>query len=959
MQAATGLAAPDTANASGARFSITTQAIGGPLLPFSATIGGIGNSLIGDGGGFEPVVIRDKLVITEDSLDRLIAAPEALSHYDSFADGFYDGADVRVYRIEGGQLKMIRSDQVARGGSHLNGWVPVRQDGQIVASDATRYAFRWEPWNRPRARYFFTVRAVDRYGNLSPPAPPIAADSPEHPGHSDAVNNLRAFKAERAILPHANPPSPRSLHGTMASDGTLTLAWDRVDTPDLAGYIVFRADVPPDRLRGSYLQLVGKSAGPALRRGDVAIVSQKFYSFSRRQLITQRLWGVVNDQPLPDLVGFFPDENPDKHWRLVPHEPNTPVTDPGETFLEIDLAAGTKESLTLFNHSGKAQTWYDVLDRKPYTGEVWLRQEGRGQVQFRITGFYEHAPHDIPPIVFDVGPKWKKYVFHFTPPVVMDGADPMGMTLDFSGASRFQVDNFRVYQSSAPFLDLLPADLEAVNQSGLHALRTHGFVRTRLRTYDLEQLTNPGGVISARDHGNTLPQVLRSMRQAGVNPWLQIEYHMSPHEWLGLVEYLAAPYDPVRDSPKTKPWAYKRFAQGQAKPWTDEFEKIYFEISNETWNSMFQPWTFGAMTDATNGTAYSPGEVYGIWQEFIIKTLRSSPYWGAAKLDQKFTFVLGGWAAVPQYGADAARRSPSSSLLAIAAYNGGWDEGENPTAPDPAGLFSILSQTPQGAIPVADQLILDIDRLKRSGANPNLTAATYEAGPGYALNGLNGIKVSPEQEMKQEQAMKSLAAGTATLDAFLSRSYRGFSLQNYFAFDRGPLWKSHAKWYRGGQAYPAWKLLSLFNNEATGNMLRTDALTVPTVALASVGRRKAVKHSPLVAVYATRRKDRLNVFVLSRKVAGYPVATDDGYTPVQIELPITRAKSAKVYRMIGPPNSNNLLTDNVKVEEIALDPTRVGSILRLDETTGADARGLPPAATYLYVFDGAEFVGAK
>lgn len=99
---------------------------------------------------------------------------------------------------------------------------------------------------------------------------------------------------------------------------------------------------------------------------------------------------------------------------------------------------------------------------------------------------------------------------------------------------------------------------------------------------------------------------------------------------------------------------------------------------------------------------------------------------------------------------------------------------------------------------------------------------TYEAGPGYSLNGLNGALVTHEQSQTQEQVMKSLAAGTATLDAFLARAYRGFATQNYFTMGEGTLWTSHAKWYRGGQAYPAWELISLFNREGGREILRTE-----------------------------------------------------------------------------------------------------------------------------------------
>jgi hypothetical protein len=440
------------------------------------------------------------------------------------------------------------------------------------------------------------------------------------------------------------------------------------------------------------------------------------------------------------------------------------------------------------------------------------------------------------------------------------------------------------------------------------------------------------------------------MRKAGVDPWLQIEWHMAPEEWLGFVEYMAAPYDPATDTPESKPWAYKRYLQGQARPWTDEFKHLYFELSNETWNRLFYPWTFDAMTDAATGKQYSPGQVYGMYQEYVRSILRSSPYWRPAGLDGKLSFVLGGWANL-NYGRDAASASPSSDYMTIAAYNGGWDEAEGPPKRDAPSFFNLLNQVSQVAIPVAERHEKEVEALHGQG-NAGLSMGTYEAGPGYALNGLNNETVSKEQAAEQEQVMKSMAAGTATLDAFLARAYLGFTLQNFFTFDHGDLWTSHAAWYHGSQAYPSWKLLSLFNNQGTGDMLRTDTLSVPSTDLRGFRRRMAVEGAPLAAVYATRRGDRYNVFVISRKVPGYPFSGDKGYTPVTIDLPFTKARKVTLYRMAGDPMANNILADNVKVETIPLAPSVVSSHFSLNENNGADRRGLPPAATYLYVFDG-------
>lgn len=945
-------------------FRITTEVVNPDVSPFTATIGGFGNTLIDKGTGFEPVVFRNKLMALEDSPDRVVSDPDAMSYYDTLREGFLDGATVHVYRVANGRFRMVREDRVTKGGSHASGWVRAIGKSQVIAPGTTHFRFRWDDWNRPGARYYFTVCAVDKYGNMSPFAPALEIEAPEKLGKAPVTHNtLSAFKPAGALFSGPKPVSaPRSLRGKLGSDGILTLEWEPANSADLAGYVVYRSDYLPSQHGGYYLQLAGMPALPEqrVRSGDMVIVSKKIYSPSRRRDLSNRVWGAAGEynKLLPGLIQSFPDEIPGKTWSLVPHAADTPVEDSGETLLKLQVDAGAREALIIYNHGGTGQSWYDVLEQKTYVVEAWLRQEGRGKVQFSLAGFYGSGPQKIKPIAFDAGQGWKKYVAYFTPPVIQDDARPGAMLLEFSGPATFYVDNFRVYHANIPYLDFLPHELEAIKQSGISALRTHGLIKTGIHTYDMEQLTNTGGTINGTQKLNTLPQILRAMRQAGVKPWLQIEYHMSPREWLALVEYLAAPYDPGTDSPVSKPWAHKRYSQGQTRPWTEEFSRIYFELGNETWNGLFAPWTFNTMTDAVTKKVYSPGQIYGLFQEYVRSTMRSSPYWQPAGLDRKLVFVLGGWTANPGYSRDAASVAPSSDFLTIAAYNGGWDQAEDSPRPDAKGLFNTLADVNQSAIPTADLYARELRRL-RAGGSTGLRLGTYEAGPGYVLNGLNGARVTEDQARAQEQVMKSLAAGTATLDAFLARAYRGFTVQNFFTFGSGDLWRSHAKWYRGGQAYPSWKLLALFNREAGGDMLRTETLSTPSTELRPFSRRQAVRNAPLAAVYATRKAGRYGIFVISRKVPGYPVSGDDGYTPVDIELPFSAAQSVTLYRMTGAPQANNLLRDEVKIEKVEVPSLKRGRRFSLNSETGADERGLPPASTFLYVFDGVNSAGKE
>ena len=120
------------------------------------------------------------------------------------------------------------------------------------------------------------------------------------------------------------------------------------------------------------------------------------------------------------------------------------------------------------------------------------------------------------------------------------------------------VDNFIVYDNASGFMALGPEDLAALQDSKMAFMRTH----STQRIYTMDMLTSPANVVG---HSNldalspqTLPWLLSLMRQTGLQPWIQVLFGMAEAEWVGLVEYLVAPYDPAVDSPGSKPWAYKR-----------------------------------------------------------------------------------------------------------------------------------------------------------------------------------------------------------------------------------------------------------------------------------------------------------------------------------------------------------------------------------------------------------------
>ncbi|MGF1447938.1 MAG: carbohydrate binding domain-containing protein [Opitutales bacterium] len=931
-----------------ARFVVTTDVVNEDVPGITATIGSIGNSWLRSGGGFEPVNWRSRWFASKDGDNRIFA--NNLHQYDSLREGFLDGAQVRVYRIVDGKMTLVRQDTVAEGGHAISKWRG--NIGRLIAPEQTSYTFAWASFNRPDVPYYFALQAIDKNGNRSEPSNALSFVRPANVGGKSGPT--KQFRAPGNPSESDAPAAPGNLQGTLQEDGSLQLTWDASSSDDLAGYLLLRSDYAPENHRGEYLQLAGRaqSEQEKIRRGDMFIVSKTFYEGSRKKHHANRVWDANrnNKDTLPGLLAkFYPDENPDKTWRLVPHTADTPVSEPGETYLEIELGAGQSHTLSDYNHSGSAQYWYDVLEPgKDYVVEFWMKYEGAEtpQVTFKGSGLHEN---EIAPGNFTPTGEWQQHRHTFQVSQVKDSSRASQMSLQMQGSGKFSIDNFRIYRADTEYLDYLPRFYDRLEASGMISLRTHGPIKTGTTTYSMEQYTNPGGVIENIRLSNTLPQALKIMRKADVIPWLQIEWHMSPEEWLGFVEFMAAPYDPAVDTPESKPWAFKRYSQGQAKPWVDEFDKFWFEIGNENWNWLFNPWVFEGMPDAVTGENWQRGKVYGLFQEHVRDVLRSSPYW-SAELDEKFEYVLGGWRH-QNFSAQAAATSPNSLHVQQAAYNGGWDEGEGPPSTTPPSYFNVLAQVNQTAGPAARDL-LEIIRDASASHGGTQVPGTYEAGPGYALNGLNNARVSKEQARQQEEVMKSLAGGTATLDSFLIRAYYGAKVQNFFTFSEGERWTSHAEWYNGGQAFPCWKVLEVFNKYGTGDILRTQTTSVPTADLAKFKRRQGVDDAPLAAVYASRDGDRLTLFVISRKIPNFPIEGDDGFIPLSVELPFTQFESLRVLRMAGDHTAHNIFIDQVGFEEMEMPAGRFDGTFVLNAKVGADDRGLPPAATLVYVFEG-------
>ncbi|MEM6312768.1 MAG: hypothetical protein AAF743_01710, partial [Planctomycetota bacterium] len=546
-----------------------------------------------------------------------------------------------------------------------------------------------------------------------------------------------------------------------------------------------------------------------------------------------------------------------------------------------------------------------------------------GRVTYRNTQEYRGIRHTWA----GVTDEWQKYSFEFTAPPAEPNAPVSEHYLLFEGPGTLWADNLLFYEVSTEPMALRPDLVEQIAAFKPGTLRIwSGHTNTRWGTSldgwlgddrEVPRLwsTDNG---PAAGHTVNLPAGLRLCAQTGANPWLIVSPSFSEAEWAGLIEYLAAPADVG--------YGKLRAEHGRPEPWTDAFDHIYLELGNETWNSMFRPWTF-----------IGSGKKYGQFARHMFDAARTSPHFPG---DAKFRFTLGGFFVQANhygYGAAAIKAAPDADVVGITAYAGGWESkiklGGDTVNPD--GFREALEFPVRSLLPMFEKHARTRAELADDGIDYEL--AIYEGGPGYALP-----KPSEPFNPVQEAYGKSLAAATMNLDAFSAAAAYGVGPAAFFQLRTGPNWSTHRQADDGTLVpHVAWLVMEMVNNHAItddAQMIAVVPEALPAAHTKSFNgyewggnqfdRRGDV---PLVAAYAWRDGDRFALLLLSRRI--------DIPTPVEIALPAA-ADAATIHQLEDTPSASNNAGFDVK-------PTTREITIDADTLTLTVA----PAATYLVVME--------
>ncbi|MEM9781938.1 MAG: hypothetical protein AAF899_05640 [Pseudomonadota bacterium] len=905
------------------------------LTPFTATIHTIDNIVFGP-FGFEPAMIRTMVPVTGGDGDRVYAKPHDLSFYEIIGPAVFDGGHASILRVDDGRMRLIREGPLAADGFEPRFWER-KLALPPAAEPVARLAFKG--WNRPGVPYWFAVAALDDTGRRSALSAPVRIDAPDTmPAEPGALTENLTVKVagDTAAL-----PAPQGLAGKLWRDGTIELTWNPV--ADAAAYVVFRADAPLDPAVRTHFRFA--EPGPAVLPGDLAILrSDPILDVADPALMANRAANGFEKERYFQIRPTSMARNRGMLHRasLVAHDAQAAaggVPDGGRSHLRVMLNPGERFPLGDVAFGGGKRHFYQVLRPDvPYRAEMWLRADAPRAVSFEVYTEPKSRAAGQRPMRAAVDTTWRKVAFDFRVGDLgqFDGLGYFRLMLQ--GPGRFDIDNLVIVENTGPVGSLSETAEAQLGPSGMAALRTHKTIKTKARTYDLEALI--AGPASAH---HRLVASLNAMATLGTDPWLQIEPHLARDEWLGLAEYLAAPFDPAIHDPAERPWAARRHAQGHDTPWIDRFERVYFEIGNEIWNQSFRPWSAKELRDHARDRNVGGGEMHGHLNEYVLGVLATSPWWD--RLAPKLVPVIGGRTLGP-YGHDALAASPSTAFHLQGAYIMGYDDREHsvPT-PTPVYYSRLLMRVLNGAQYFArDHLARARETAAARGAPVRL--GTYEAGPGYMLRGEGGRRLSDDEWRDQEVVMKSAAAGIATLDSFMAFASLGYELQNYFTYGEGRRWTSHYRWHDGGHPVPAWALLSWANRHATGRFLPASVVSGPTIDLPRDDLYKpAVTGGSLIGAYATREGGRVTLMLISRRMPGYPDAGDDGRTAVTVTLPFDGADRLTIHRMTGGPTDTNQGAHRVAILPEA---APVPATMPMLETV------LEPGSVQFYVFEGVD-----
>ncbi len=615
----------------------------------------------------------------------------------------------------------------------------------------------------------------------------------------------------------------------------------------------------------------------------------------------------------------------------------------GEAVFWYKLAGGTAREDAF---------WYGTLDADvTYCYEAWVRSNGPGTITLTfgendknktLDGYFgQKLGQD-----FAVTSQWQRVGFTFTAPAPgLQGI--WGATIRWQGQEPLLIDNLKLqpvyvpgdeakpFVIHKPLFDTLMASQPPQGRKG--AVRIWAGLSqasmASLCDWVPENEVGLGVAISVKQgaHGVlTLPRALNILEATGTSPetrmvpWIITQVTHSEDEYRQLVEYLAAPYDPATDTPQSKPMAWKRVQQrGHNRAWSADFREVILDFGNENWhNRKMAAWIGVGRSNAV----HQYGRDFGLWARHMVQELRKSPYYADARirinLGGNYSAEVAADGTVKGYGLEASVAAQGTAdYHSHATYIGPrWEMAEtSETKIDDVGVQRTLLAHRGGTEREWERQRQGDERLRAMGLSIRMTA--YEGGPsGFGLRAKN-----KEEDAASEYYGKSLAMGTAMLDAWVNAWEKGWTWQCYLSFAQGRWWSSHTGMSQGHRASPGWLAMGILNRTCANRDLLAvtvqggAALQVPEKgAKAKKGEAPPMRAVGTIVAHATRDARSLTVAVCNLHLTQEQT--------VVLQLPLASATRITSHTLRGDPRDTNLQAAKVEAtsEDLPADRLQTG-----------------------------------
>jgi hypothetical protein len=818
---------------------------------------------------------------------------ENLHGSDVYADGYLVGGGLRLGRITGSG-EDERYDEVAVSViavSAARRLSAVRGMGldRMLPPGTTSVTFGWENWHRPSAPEYIGVAAIDGTGARSAYAT-VAVTTPANPGGTPAAITTIAQTGAGAVGAIA---APTGVACTLDGGGqTHTLTWTAV--PGAAGYVVRRSQYASFD-EASWLEAEDPVAAQV---GDLVIVEKPLDgTVLKEDWVANRVWNAGEGIGYGPR-GLWPDPA-GLSWTYgeedgIPHISYT-VT-----------GSGTAELVRRTHTADADDSRREVIEPGVnYANRIVARSAQANAATISVERVDVGATAAL-----TLSTDWTTQAPVFSRTTLDTVFGNYETTLTLQGPCTVDIRSWLTMDARYPALGPRGRQRDALAAAA--PLRGHHTCKTNPRSYDAR------GLITSPLRLHVL--LANAVALGHDSVWVQIEPHMSASEWGQIVEYLCTPYDPATDTPAGKPSAHARYAQGRTAPWTDDLH-VFFEIGNELWQGGQIPEFYSMPEISGRGRARSAG-LLGNW----VKTqLRAHRDWQ----QDRFTWVAGGWNG--QNGTwniplAAATDDQMPVLFCVADYNGGWDNGRFLPQPDvPDHWRRVLSNSAlTGRRDIADGLVA-------IAAPRGWQVGTYEAGPGYQLNGLNGATVSSEERILQSRMMKSVGIGATTFAAFLTNVAAGFDGPlNFFTVGAerdSATWDSHSPRHRGEAETAPWLWCGRFwNAHVAGGRVRDLRIGRQDLSSATV-----TQDLPEVLGWDVLHVDRRYIVLVNTAIDG----------PRSVLVPDVGATTATRWSLTGADYADHNMT-----------ATKSGDVVLTSETvalTGGDiVADVPAGVAWVY-----------